>query len=290
MTEATGDTTGTGDGETAGGIPWPRVIPDRPPEPRADPMADSTDGAASADTAAPDTSAPDTSAPGTSAPDRQGREPGAAADVATAADATDAAGATDAADRTEAPDAADTADRPPLRTLVEAVLMVAEKPVGVAEFATGLEALALDVERVLAELAAEYRRDGRGFDLRHVGGGWRFYTAEDCAPWVEKFVLAGQMSRLSQAALETLAVVAYQQPVSRGRISAVRGVSADGVIRTLTARGLVEEATTDPETGAILYRTTDYFLERMGLRSLDELPPLAPLLPGIDDIEDIIAP
>ncbi|ADP80954.1 SMC-Scp complex subunit ScpB [Frankia inefficax] len=181
-------------------------------------------------------------------------------------------------------------NRPPLVALVEAVLMVAEKPVGVAELATGLAAHALDVERVLAELAAQYRADGRGFDLRHVGGGWRFYTAEECAPWVERFVLAGQMSKLSQAALETLAVVAYQQPVSRGRISAVRGVSADGVIRTLTARGLVEEATTDPETGAILYRTTDYFLERLGLRGLDELPPLAPLLPGFDDIEDLIAP
>jgi segregation and condensation protein B len=182
------------------------------------------------------------------------------------------------------------ANRPPLVALIEAVLMVAEKPVGVAELATGLSAHALDVERVLAELAAQYRADGRGFDLRHIGGGWRFYTAEECAPWVERFVLAGQMSKLSQAALETLAVVAYQQPVSRGRISAVRGVSADGVIRTLTARGLVEEATTDPETGAILYRTTDYFLERLGLRGLDELPPLAPLLPGFDDIEDLIAP
>lgn len=182
------------------------------------------------------------------------------------------------------------ANRPPLATLLEAVLMVAEKPVGVAELATGLGAHALEVEQVLAELAAQYRADGRGFDLRHVGGGWRFYTAEDCAPWVERFVLAGQTSKLSQAALETLAVVAYQQPVSRGRISAVRGVSADGVIRTLTARGLVEEATTDPETGAILYRTTDYFLERIGLRGLDELPPLAPLLPGIDDLDDLIAP
>jgi segregation and condensation protein B len=182
------------------------------------------------------------------------------------------------------------AERPPLPALVEAVLMVAEKPVGVAELATGLAAHALEVERVLAELAARYRAEGRGFDLRNVGGGWRFYTAEDCAPWVERFVLAGQTSKLSQAALETLAVVAYQQPVSRGRISAIRGVSADGVIRTLTARGLVEEATTDPETGAILYRTTDYFLERMGLRGLDELPPLAPLLPGIDDLDDIILP
>jgi segregation and condensation protein B len=180
--------------------------------------------------------------------------------------------------------------RPPLPALVEAVLMVAEKPVGVAEIATGLDAPAVEVERVLAELAAQYARDGRGFSLRHVGGGWRFYTAEECAPWVERFVLAGQSARLSQAALETLAVVAYQQPVSRGRISAVRGVSADGVIRTLTARGLVEEAGTDRETGAILYRTTDYFLERMGLRSLDELPPLAPLLPGVDDVDDIAAP
>ncbi|MBX6389377.1 MAG: SMC-Scp complex subunit ScpB [Frankia sp.] len=177
-----------------------------------------------------------------------------------------------------------------MRALVEAVLMVAEKPVGVAELATGLGVPALEVERVLAELATEYRRDGRGFDLRHVGGGWRFYTAEECAPWVEKFVLAGQTARLSQAALETLAIVAYQQPVSRSRISAIRGVSSDAVIRTLTARGLVEEATTDPETGAILYRTTDYFLERIGLRSLEELPPLAPLLPGIDELDEIAAP
>jgi segregation and condensation protein B len=184
----------------------------------------------------------------------------------------------------------DRAARPPLPTLIEAVLMVAERPVGVAEIATGLDVPALEVERVLEELSAAYRRDGRGFDLRHLGGGWRFYTAEECAGWVERFVLAGQSARLSQASLETLAVVAYQQPVSRGRISAVRGVSADGVIRTLTARGLVEEATTDPETGAILYRTTDYFLERMGLRSLDELPPLAPLLPGIDDLDDIVLP
>ncbi len=103
-------------------------------------------------------------------------------------------------------------------------------------------------------------------------------------------MLAGQNPKLSQAALETLAVVAYQQPVSRGRISAVRGVSADGVIRTLTTRRLVEEAGTDPETGATLYRTTDYFLERMGLRNLDELPPLAPLLPDIADVDDIVGP
>ncbi len=180
------------------------------------------------------------------------------------------------------------AARPPLPALVEAILMVAENPVPVTEIAVSLGVPAADVERVVVELARGYTADGRGFSLRDVGGGWRFYTSDECAPWVERFVLAGQSPKLSQAALETLAVVAYQQPVSRGRISAVRGVSADGVIRTLTTRRLVEEAGTDPEGGATLYRTTDYFLERMGLRHLDELPPLAPLLPGIADVDDIV--
>ncbi|WP_416211083.1 SMC-Scp complex subunit ScpB [Frankia sp. Cr2] len=178
--------------------------------------------------------------------------------------------------------------RPALPALVEAILMVAENPVPVTEIAVSLDVPAADVERVIAGLARDYIAQGRGFSLRDIGGGWRFYTSEECAPWVERFVLAGQNPKLSQAALETLAVVAYQQPVSRGRISAVRGVSADGVIRTLTTRRLVEEAGTDPETGATLYRTTDYFLERMGLRHLDELPPLAPLLPDIADVDDIV--
>jgi segregation and condensation protein B len=185
------------------------------------------------------------------------------------------------------PDAASAA--PPLRTLLEAVLMVVENPVPAAELAAGLGAPVADVRRTLAELAESYRREERGFDLRDVGGGWRFYTADGCAGWVERFVLAGQTARLSQAALETLAVVAYQQPVSRGRISAVRGVAADGVIRTLSTRGLVEEAGTDAETGANLYRTTPFFLERLGLRDLSELPPLAPLLPGIDEVDDVAA-
>jgi segregation and condensation protein B len=182
-----------------------------------------------------------------------------------------------------------TGERPPLAALVEAVMMVAEKPVAVTELADGLAAPAAEIAAVLRELARDYAESGRGFRLREVGGGWRVYTAEACAPWVERFVLAGQSPKLSRAALETLAVVAYQQPVSRGRIAAVRGVSADGVIRTLTTRRLVEEAGTDPETGAILYQTTEYFLERMGLRGLDELPPLAPLLPGIDDVEEVAA-
>lgn len=205
-------------------------------------------------------------------------------------DATHSGDAARAGDATQSELPLPDAEAPPLRTLLEAVLMVAEKPVSVGEIASGLGVPAADVEPTLAALAAEYEADGRGFSLRDVGGGWRFYTADGCAPWVERFVLAGQTARLSQAALETLAVVAYQQPVSRGRIAAVRGVAADGVIRTLSARGLVEEAGTDGETGAILYRTTPYFLERLGLRDLSELPPLAPLLPGLDEVEEIANP
>ena len=134
-------------------------------------------------------------------------------------------------------------------------------------------------------LAAEYASDGRGFELREVGGGWRYYTAAAAGEYVERFVLAGQTARLSQAALETLAVIAYQQPVSRGRIAAVRGVNVDGVVRTLLTRRLIEEAGVDLEGGAMTYRTTSYFLERLGLRDLSELPPLAPFLPEADEIE-----
>src|SRR6201999_2099253 len=137
---------------------------------------------------------------------------------------------------------------------------------------------------LLRATAVAYEAEGRGFDLREIAGGWRFYTREECAPVVERFVSEGQEVRLTQAALEALAVVAYRQPVSRSRVSAVRGVNCDGVMRTLTLRGLIEEQSTEPETGAILYRTTDYFLERLGLASLDELPELAPFLP--EDIED----
>jgi segregation and condensation protein B len=144
-----------------------------------------------------------------------------------------------------------------------------------------------EVAAVLRELAAAYTAEGRGFDLREIAGGWRFYTREDCAPLIERFVSDGQEVRLTQASLETLAVVAYRQPVSRARVSAVRGVNCDGVMRTLVLRGLTEEAGTDSETGAILYRTTGYFLERLGLASLDDLPDLAPFLPeNIEDIED----
>jgi segregation and condensation protein B len=166
-------------------------------------------------------------------------------------------------------------------------LLVADEPVAEVLLAQVLERPRGEVAAALRSLAAEYREQGRGFDLREVAGGWRYYTREECAPLVERFVRDGQEVRLTQAALETLAVIAYRQPVSRARVSAVRGVNCDGVIRTLALRGLVEDCGTEPETGAILYRTTGYFLERMGLASLDELPDLAPFLPdSIEDIED----
>ncbi|MGZ4665966.1 MAG: SMC-Scp complex subunit ScpB [Frankiaceae bacterium] len=168
--------------------------------------------------------------------------------------------------------------------MVEAVLLVAEDPVPLPELAAGLQRTLPDVEAAVGELSAEYDEAGRGFALRETGGGWRFYTAERCAPYVERFVVAGQNSRLSQAALETLAIVAYQQPVTRGRVAAIRGVSVDGVLRTLMTRRLVEEAGSDPDSGAIRYRTTGYFLQRLGLRDLSELPQLAPLLPGLDEL------
>ena len=179
----------------------------------------------------------------------------------------------------------ETAEGPGLRASLEAILLVADEPVPVVVLAQVLERPRNEVTAQLNDLAEEYKDQGRGFDLREIAGGWRFYTREDCAPLVERFVSDGQEVRLTQAALETLAVVAYRQPVSRARVSAVRGVNCDSVMRTLVLRGLAEETGTDAETGAILYRTTGYFLERLGLASLEDLPDLAPFLP--EDIEDI---
>ena len=168
---------------------------------------------------------------------------------------------------------------------LEAILLVVDEPVSEMVLAQVLERSRDEVRHALLELAAEYEGQLRGFDLREIAGGWRFYTRPEYAPVVERFVLDGQQARLTQAALETLAVVAYRQPVSRARVSAVRGVNVDGVMRTLVGRGLVEERGTDSETGAILYGTTTYFLERLGLDSLEELPPLAPYLPDIETLE-----
>ncbi|WP_229840727.1 SMC-Scp complex subunit ScpB [Streptomyces roseolilacinus] len=163
--------------------------------------------------------------------------------------------------------------------------MVVDEPATEEHLARVLGRPRREVADALRELAGEYDAQGRGFELRPVAGGWRYYTRPAYAAAVEDFVLDGRQARLTQAALETLAVVAYRQPVSRSRVSAVRGVNCDGVMRTLLQRGLVAEAGTEPETGAILYRTTNHFLERMGLRGLDELPELAPFLPEADAIE-----
>jgi segregation and condensation protein B len=172
-----------------------------------------------------------------------------------------------------------------LSAAIEAVLLVVDEPVAEVTLAQVLERPRTEVAAVLHALAADYTAAGRGFDLRQVAGGWRLYTRAECAPVVERFVLDGQQARLTQAALETLAVVAYRQPVSRSRVSAVRGVNCDGVMRTLTTRGLVEEAGVDVETGATLFRTSSYFLERLGMSALDELPPLAPFLPDVEDVD-----
>jgi segregation and condensation protein B len=179
-----------------------------------------------------------------------------------------------------------TAAGPSLKPALEAVLMIADQPLDAITLAQAVEYPRGDVEVALEELSAEYTEAQRGFDLRRVGVGWRFYSREDYAAVVERFVVDGQSARLTSAALETLAVVAYRQPISRARVSAVRGVNVDAVVRTLTSRGLVEECGTDPHTGAHLYGTTVYFLERMGLTSLDELPDIAPFLPEMGDLDD----
>ena len=176
-----------------------------------------------------------------------------------------------------------------LRPALEAVLMVADQPLDQVTLATAVGYPVTEVSKELTALAGEYDEQGRGFELRNVAGGWRFYTRDAYASVVEKFVLDGQQARLTQAALETLAVVAYKQPVSRARVSAVRGVNVDGVMRTLLTRGLVEEAGTDHETGAHLYRTSSYFLERIGVASLEELPELAPFLPEMGELDDLDA-
>lgn len=172
------------------------------------------------------------------------------------------------------------------RGAVEAVLMVVDEPLTVLSLAAALQLPTDAVEPLLRELAADYDQAGRGFELREVAGGWRVFSRSDYAPVVERFVLDGQRARLTQAALETLAVVAYRQPVSRARVSAVRGVNVDAVMRTLVTRGLVHERGTDGENGAILYGTTTYFLERLGLASVEDLPALAPYLPEVDLLDE----
>jgi segregation and condensation protein B len=166
--------------------------------------------------------------------------------------------------------------------------MVTEQPMQPAELAALVRCPEAEVTAMLQTLEREYAEAGRGFELRQVAGGWRFYSRSDCAEVVERFVRDGQQSRLSQAALETLAVIAYRQPVARSRVAAIRGVNVDGVIRTLTTRGLIEETGQEPGSGALLYATTDLFLDRLGIASLAELPPVMDYLPNLDSLDDFL--
>ncbi len=176
-----------------------------------------------------------------------------------------------------------------LNRSIEAILMVVDEPVTEIILAQITEFPTDQVMEALQTLATEYHDQGRGFELRQVANGWRFYSHPDLAPVVEKFVLDGQQSRLTQAALETLAVIAYRQPVSRARVSAIRGVNVEAVMKTLVTRGLVEETGLEPETGAILYKTTSFFLEKLGLNKVEDLPALAPFLPDLEGLDDVLA-
>lgn len=173
-----------------------------------------------------------------------------------------------------------------LRSAIESILLVVDTPVPTVGIAHALGVPETEIEAILTEIKEELDRRGSGIDLRFGDGGWRFYTRQDNAEAVEKFLLDGTQSRLSRAALETLAIVAYRQPCTRAQVGAVRGVNVDGVMRTLTLRGLIREVGLEPVTGAHLYETTDLFLEVLGIDSLERLPDLAPLLPDLDSIEE----
>jgi segregation and condensation protein B len=177
-------------------------------------------------------------------------------------------------------------DRTGLHAMLEGVLTIADEPVSVAELSQVTGAAKSDVKAALDDIASEMRANERGFQLREVDEGWRLYSSEFGSQAVEKYVKEGHSSRLSQAALETLAVIAYRQPVSRGRIAAVRGVNVDGVVRTLMNRGLVQEGGVEQSTGAVLYTTTQYFLDRLNLDSLEDLPPVADYLPDLAEVEE----
>jgi segregation and condensation protein B len=175
---------------------------------------------------------------------------------------------------------------PEAKRAVEAIVMVADSPVEVGVLAQLVEVAPVDVERALRELAEEYRSAGRGFELVAVAGGWRYQSHPDQAPYVERFVLEGQTAKLSAAALETLAIVAYKQPISRAQVATIRGVSVDGVVRTLEQRGYITEVARDPGPGqAILFGTTPLFLDKLGLGSLSDLPAIADFVPGADVVE-----
>jgi segregation and condensation protein B len=217
--------------------------------------------------------------------DQAAGDAGPAGSDASAAASAGAAGSDASGDGDAGPGAGPMADSE-LRAALEAILLVVDEPVAEMQLAQIMEQPTERVAAMLEDISARYTAAGHGFDLRRAAGGWRLYTRPEYSPYVERFVLDGQSVRLTQASLETLAVVAYKQPVTRSRVSAIRGVNCDGVMRTLVTRGLIEECGIEGETGAYLYRTTPLFLEKLGLNSVDQLPPLAPFLP--DDVEEVL--
>lgn len=190
--------------------------------------------------------------------------------------------------QTEETEIAEAFIAPSLRSALEAILMVIDEPVKIEVLAQITNTPIQDVEKELDAISFELEERQSGYLLRQVAGGWRFYTNEECWPIVEKFVKEGQPTKLTQASLETLAVIAYKQPVSKGRISAIRGVNVDSVIRTLLNRGLIEEAGIEHESQSILYRTTNYFLEKLGINDLGQLPPVADYLPDMSALDSLI--
>jgi segregation and condensation protein B len=180
--------------------------------------------------------------------------------------------------------------QPPERKIVEAILLLADEPLPAALIGEVLERPRSAVETLLRDLGASYEADGRGFVLREVAGGWRLYTAPDCAPWLERFAMRHTHARLTGAALEVLAIVAYRQPVSRAEIADIRGVDSDGVVRTLQQRGLITDTGIGAGPGSpVMFSVSDEFLERMGLRSIEDLPPLTEFMPDAEAVEDMEA-
>lgn len=189
------------------------------------------------------------------------------------------------AQSTDAPQESLELGAPSLSAAVEALLLIADEPLSGEALGTTLQCPVDEIIETVEALQSDYATHGRGFTIRRESGGWRFATAADCSELVTRYVKDGQSSRLSQAALETLAVVAYRQPVSRTRVSAIRAVNVDGVMKTLVTRGLVTEVGHDAESGAVLYATTEYFLQRLGISTLEELPPVADYLPDLADLD-----
>lgn len=176
------------------------------------------------------------------------------------------------------------------RKIIEAILLLADEPIPASQIGEVLERSRREVESELGAMAESYAAEDRGFVLREVAGGWRFYTSPDCGPWLERFVKGHSYSRLSSASLEVLAIVAYKGPLSRSQISDIRGVESDGVVKTLLQRGLLTEAgRSGTQGGPVVFTVSDDLLEHLGLRSLEELPPLASFMPDAEAVEDMEA-